>query len=108
MKNGALFQDLDYRNYSFLYNKENVVVFDLPRSYVPSNMTFIEDLKNGHVMSMKYEPRRMIFESPTLIVFSNNPPPLQHLSMDRWRLLTLGYNELVRGITVTRGLGFDD
>ena len=106
-ENAALFHDFDYRNNSFLYDKENVVVFDLPRSYVPSNMTFVEDLKNGHVMSMKYEPVRKIFDSPTIIIFSNNPPPLQHLSMDRWRLLGIGTNELGE-ITVTRSLGFSD
>ena len=106
-ENGALFHDMDYRNNAFLYDKENVVIFDLPRSYVPGNLHFLEDLKNGHIMSSEYEPCRKIFDSPTVIVFSNNPPDLTHLSMDRWKLIRLDTTPDL-SVRVIRTLGFND
>ena len=59
-----LFQDFDYRNNSYLYAKERMVLFDLPRSSKPDNLKLIEDLKNGYIISTKYEVRKKVFASP--------------------------------------------
>ena len=85
----ALFHDMDVKNNSYMYQYEPVVIFDLPRLYVPTNMELIENLKNGEVNSTKYEPVKKRFPPPVVIVFSNHQPTLDHLSLDRWRVLRL-------------------
>ena len=92
-----LFQDFDYRNNSFLYSKEKMVLFDLPRTSKPDNLKFIEDLKNGYIISTKYEVRKKVFESPVVIVFSNSYPEKTLLSIDRWHVFN-----------ISRGVGDDD
>ena len=86
-ENGCLFHDTDYKSNAYLYNYETVVVFDLPRTCLPQNLAIIEDLKNGEVISTKYQPVRKRFPPPTIIVFSNHAPTMEHLSMDRWRIM---------------------
>ena len=86
---GALFHDVDYKNNSYIYDYESVVVFDLPRMYVPANLSFIEDLKNGEILSTKYTPVRKRFPPPVVLIFSNHAPVLEHLSLDRWRVMRL-------------------
>ena len=34
-----LYQDMDYRNNTYLYNSENLVLFDLPRATIPENLS---------------------------------------------------------------------
>ena len=92
-----LFQDFDYRNNSYLYAKEKLVLFDLPRSSKPDNLKFIEDLKNGYIISTKYEVRKKVFPSPVVIVFSNSYPDKTLLSIDRWHVFN-----------ISRGVGNDD
>ena len=92
-----LFQDFDYRNNSFLYSKEKMVLFDLPRTSKPDNLKFIEDLKNGYIISTKYEVRKKVFESPVVIVFANSYPEKTLLSIDRWHVFH-----------ISRGVGDDD
>ena len=86
---GVLFADFDYRNNSYLYNKENVVVFDIPRGYHAENLRLVEDLKNGYLVSQKYEVRKKVFKSPTVVVFSNAFPDANLLSRDRWRVFEI-------------------
>ena len=44
---GILFQDFDYRTNSYLYNSEGLEMFDIPRTASPTDLRFIEDIKNG-------------------------------------------------------------
>ena len=80
----TLFQDMDYRNNSYLYNSEQLVLFDIPRTTTPGDLRFVEDLKNGYLISTKYECKKKIFPSPVVVVFSNEFPVKGHLSVDRW------------------------
>lgn len=74
------------------YNYEPVVIFDIPRSkeeHIDHFYTAIEQFKNGHFTSTKYEPRHMLFKSPHVIVFANFYPNTSKLSMDRWDIIPI-------------------
>ena len=87
---GILFPDFSYRDNCYLYNNESLVLFDLARSSIaPVDMRLVEDLKNGYLVSTKYEVRKKIFESPTIIIFSNILPKSEFLSMDRWYVVEI-------------------
>jgi len=67
-----------------------IVIFDIPRC----NKDFIsydaiESIKNGLFFSGKYEGCQIIFNSPHIICFSNEPPEIEKLSLDRWNIIKL-------------------
>lgn len=67
-----------------------IVVFDVPRSnlkYV--SYTGIEEIKNGCFASSKYESSMVLMNSPHVIVFANEPPEFEKMSLDRWRVWTI-------------------
>lgn len=73
--------------------KENIklVICDISRSnedYVSYNA--IEKCKNGFCYSGKYKGGRCLFPIPHVIVFSNFPPDMTKMSMDRWRIHNIG------------------
>ena len=86
---GILFQDFDYKNNTYLFDCESLVLSDVPRSSQPDNLRLIEDLKNGYLISSKYEVRRKVFPSPVVVVFSNSFPDKMSLSLDRWKVLEI-------------------
>ena len=62
-----------------------LVLFDLCRSNEERiNWDVIERVKNGMLMSTKYEVESTIIQSPTVVCFANFEPDLKKLSMDRW------------------------
>jgi len=61
-----------------------IVIVDLSRDASVVNYSALEDVKNGHVFSGKYESHQMLFNSPHVIVFANFPPDESKLSADRW------------------------
>ena len=62
-----------------------LVLFDLCRSNEERiNWDVIERVKNGMIMSTKYEVETTIIDSPTVICFANFEPELKRLSLDRW------------------------
>lgn len=93
---GIIYNDFNYRDNSYIYNKEEIVVFDIPRDTNLENcsLQFLEDLKNGYLISQKYEVRRKIFNIPHVVVFSNSMPVKEKLSLDRWHVLNM-YNMVV-------------
>lgn len=69
----------------YAYNYERVVIFDLSREMeerVPYGV--METFKNGYFLSTKYEVKRVRFNIPHVIVFSNFSPDKTKLSNDRW------------------------
>ena len=67
-----------------------MVVLDIPRhmtDYI--NYGLLEQLKNGLIMSGKYEGGTFVFPSPHVIVMSNSAPDLSKFSQDRWHLINL-------------------
>jgi len=68
----------------------NAVILDIPRHQQDFvNYGVLEDLKNGLVVSSKYEGGTFVFRTPHVIVFSNSEPDYNKFSLDRWVLKTL-------------------
>ena len=67
-----------------------IVVFDCPRCN-QGHVSFqaIESIKNGCLFSGKYEGGMLRFDSPHVIVFSNEHPAGDELSLDRWEIREL-------------------
>lgn len=62
-----------------------LVTFDLCRSNEERiNWDAIERIKNGMIMSTKYEVESTIIDSPAVLCFANFEPDLKKLSTDRW------------------------
>lgn len=72
---------------------QNVVIFDLPRTVIDGDcgsikhlLSLAEEMKNGCVISTKYDSRMVLRPSPHVIFFANQPPPMGALSRDRWNV----------------------
>lgn len=74
-----------YADIFYGYNYEPVVFFDLARCRQEScPYEVMESFKNGYFLSTKYEVKRVKFNVPHVIVFSNFEPDRTQLSEDRW------------------------
>lgn len=77
---------------AYMYNKEPIVVIDVPRTQA-ENMdhlyAFAESLKNGVIISTKYESRRKMFKPPHVIFFCNFCPDGEKWSYDRCKQFDL-------------------
>ena len=70
-----------------------MVILDLPRHNQEfTNYGLLEQLKNGLVMSGKYEGGTFAFPSPHVIVMSNQEPDYEKFSLDRWKVINLDNN----------------
>lgn len=73
--------------YAYAENAE-VVLFDMARcnnpDYYPWN--FMENVKNGWFCTTKYTGEMKQFEVPKMIVFTNEMPPRNKLSADRFEI----------------------
>lgn len=83
---GGRVQDAMYALINTLEDRDvNIVVFDIPRSFDRGiSYESIENIKNGIFFSAKYESRSVVFNSPHVIVFSNEEPDYARMSLDRW------------------------
>lgn len=69
---------------AYQWNGENII-FDFSRSAEEHiNYDIIESLKNGYVMSPKYESCSKRYNPPQIIIFANWEPNIKALSLDRW------------------------
>lgn len=64
-------------------------VFDMPRASdvkkVAELWSAIEQIKNGYLYDKRYQFRDMWIESPAIVVITNEKPPYDSLSPDRWK-----------------------
>lgn len=70
--------------------KRELVIVDVPRStqdYV--NYGAIEAIKNGLLFSGKYEGAQLVFNSPHVFMFANEPPREDKMSQDRWHIVNI-------------------
>ena len=78
---------------AYAYEGQRIVIFDLSRStpVAMCNELYIaaEKLKNGRMMSTKYESQTKAFDVPHVVFFSNASPPVGAWSADRLQLITL-------------------
>lgn len=68
-----------------------IVLIDLPRTFDQEYLCYtgIEEIKNGLFYSTKYESGQCIFNSPHVIIFSNDYPKRNKLSADRWIVIDI-------------------
>nr|WAE43936.1 MAG: replication associated protein [Cressdnaviricota sp.] len=79
-----------YHMISKFPNKRNLIICDIPRTsmnYI--NYAAIEQIKNGLIFSGKYEGTQLVFNCPHLIVFANEKPNLESMSLDRWNVIKI-------------------
>lgn len=81
---------------AYSYNSEKIVLFDFQRSKPHINYSTMEDLKNGHLFSAKYESRAKRFNPPHVFVFANVLPEFEKMSLDRWIVYKLSDRVLTR------------
>jgi hypothetical protein len=68
----------------------DIIIMDIPRSvgeYVSYNA--IESAKNGCFFSGKYEGGMVRYNTPHIIVFSNEEPEWDKMSQDRWNVVEI-------------------
>ena len=77
----------DIMNHVFLYNKLKIFIIDVPRNS-GNNVSYdaIESIKGGIIFNSKYETGQKMINSPHIIVFSNFPPNVNKMSLDRWNI----------------------
>lgn len=69
---------------------KRLIIVDTPRSQQDFiNYGALEQIKNGLVFSGKYESCQLVFNTPHLIVFSNEPPDYEKMSQDRWNVIDI-------------------
>lgn len=68
-------------------------IFDMPRSESVKQKkgmwSAVEQIKNGFIYDKRYKFRSTWIEPPKVLVFCNEEPPTETLSLDRWRLYTI-------------------
>lgn len=70
--------------------KREIILIDIPRSQRNKiSFSAIEQLKNGHIFSEKYESKDLMFKPPHIVIFSNFPPDMSQLSEDRWQIMNI-------------------
>lgn len=68
----------------------DMVILDIPRHNQEFiNYGLLEQLKNGCIMSGKFEGGTFVFNSPHVIVMSNELPDYTKFSQDRWETIIL-------------------
>lgn len=94
-----------YTDLAYVWAKNpayEIVIFDCSRTtqkdgnYDPmlGSYSFAEKLKDGWLMSTKYEAEYLTFKSPHVIFFANYRPDLARLSRDRWIISNIENNKL--------------
>lgn len=68
----------------------DLIIMDIPRADIEYiNYGAIEAIKNGNVISGKYEGCHCLFAEPHVIIFANEPPIKEKMSLDRWHIVEI-------------------
>lgn len=84
--------------YNYVLNQDlDIMILDVPRDN-GNNISYksLEEVKNGLICNTKYETGNKVINSPNIIVFSNSPPQINKMSMDRWQIYKIKNNKLKR------------
>ena len=68
----------------------DIIIMDIPRCIEHISWNAIESAKNGCFFSGKYEGGMVRYNTPHIIVFSNEEPDTSKLSLDRWNIVEIG------------------
>jgi hypothetical protein len=78
---------------AFAYTGQPIAIFDLARPVdvlqLKELYAVAEKLKNGQLVSTKYQSKLKVFKVPHVVFFSNHPPPLGVWSADRVQHIVL-------------------
>lgn len=58
-----------------------------------TNLKFLEQAKDGHFMTAKYQSRNITLETPHIVIYSNYALNWKEVTTDRWRILFLHGNK---------------
>lgn len=58
-----------------------------------TNLKFLEQAKDGHFMTAKYQSRNITLETPHIVIYSNYALRWKEVTTDRWRILFLHGNK---------------
>jgi len=67
----------------------NIVIMNVPKSVEYISHTAIENVKDACFFSGKYEGCMVMINTPHIIVFSNQEPRTDRMSLDRWNIVHL-------------------
>ena len=87
-----------------VYALIDVFLFNVPRSFSNKNAEhfpyeLLEEIKDGHAVSCKYDSKYLRFKTPnTVVVFSNGGPDKDKMSMDRWKIFNISGGQLFEGL----------
>lgn len=77
---------------------KQIYIVDMPRGMKKDKLgdfySGIEVIKNGVAYDKRYTAKKKRFDRPRIIVFSNELPNLDLMSMDRWKLWTIRDHKL--------------
>lgn len=83
----------DYMFMAMAHHTAKGFVFDIPKSentqQEKAMWSAMETIKNGYIYDKRYNFTEMWIEPPKMLVLTNDKPPKNMLSEDRWRLLEL-------------------
>lgn len=86
LKYNAIVYDGQTKDIMHAHTNARVVIFDIPRSSGNVSWHAVESLKRGFGFSPKYDSKMKLFQIPHIIIFSNDPPDISKLSLDRWQI----------------------
>lgn len=70
--------------------KANIIIMNIPRYQLEwVNYGMIENLKDGVIISGKYESCQFIINNPHIFIFANKPPESDMMSKDRWNVVQI-------------------
>lgn len=82
----------DYTGYCFEFTASGYM-FDMPRSESTKRRKTmwagVEVIKNGLLFEKRYHPRKKWIEPPKILITTNDWPPVDALSHDRWQIYKL-------------------
>lgn len=77
---------------------KKIYIVDMPRGMKKDKLgdfySGIEVIKNGVAYDKRYSAKKIRFDRPRIIVFTNELPNLDLMSLDRWKLWTITDHEL--------------
>lgn len=79
---------------------KKIYIIDMPRGMKKDKLgdfySGIEVIKNGVAYDKRYSAKKIRFDRPRIIVFTNMMPNLDLMSKDRWALWEIKNNELIK------------
>lgn len=83
----------DYMFMAMAHPNANGFIFDIPRADTSEQRNAMwcamETIKNGYLYDKRYSFTEKWIEPPKMLVFTNDKPPKDTLSADRWRIFEI-------------------